>query len=89
MKTGRPRLYNRENIVVDLQNLNLTVDEIAEKHSTCKRTIYSIAVEAGIDMTLRSKVIRENDKIKEQIVALETRKRRLLNQLKANIELFT
>lgn len=70
MITGRPKIQYRDEIISDLEELVLTVDEIADKYRISKRSVYIIAGEKGLDMALRRKLQRltgDRDRIQEEI----------------------
>jgi hypothetical protein len=78
---ARPKIQHRDEIVSDLTELVLTVDEIAAKYRISRRSVYAIAEEKGLDMTLRTKLrrlTRDMNHIQDEIDRiLEAKLRRL------------
>lgn len=89
MVIGRPKIQYRNEIISDLTALVLTVDEIAAKYQISRRSVYVIAEEKGLDMTLRRKLrrlTRDINRIQDEIDHILDAKLRRLTGDRNNIQ---
>jgi hypothetical protein len=77
MPTGRPRLDVRPGVISDIVLLDRSPVEIAERNGISLRSVYVIADEAGISMSLRSEIMRLEQRKTELDKVIAKRKREL------------
>jgi transposase len=80
---GDVSIKEREAIVKDLLNVNLSVEDITEKYGISSKVIYLIANRARLDMQARSRIIKKMAQRREldRIIDMEIR------QLKSSVKM--
>jgi len=66
----------RRDIVVDLLNLSMSVEEIVDKYGATPRIIYLVANRAGLNMSLRGRIMKMRAQFTElnRKISIETQK---------------